>query len=377
MGKYFETSTNGVNTSSKIMSNITSGHVKTEPGSIKVPNDISTPNIFGQPTTYVAPSNGRSKIVETNPKFQEMATNNLSSFGKAPDTPDGLTRTPHNIDPGMEARKVPSNRGMTFIDEDGNEHTIEGRAVRMPQPSTRGSSGMTYIDEDGNEHTIEGRAVGMPKITPKGPDGFKRDEDGKFHSFYEYSDKDGNKYYYVQDGWNGHWEDADGNIIEDPSDLSGEESTNTDNQDNDAQSPSNEESNNEKERTPDSNDQNYSKNTASKTSTQINNTSVRKGTNSVIIKLDAGELNTRKTELKTATNELIKAWNDIKSNQIPAIEQSWIGTDSKAYTNKVTAQDPKLQAAFQALELLTNTFDKASNELQQTQSEVVKGINQS
>ena len=87
------------------------------------------------------------------------------------------------------------------------------------------------------------------------------------------------------------------------------------------------------------------------------------------------ELEARRNDLSSAANEIGKLWNDIKGKEMVKVSSVWNGADGQAYVNKINAFDPKLKASIEALQLLSNAYEKADNQLQQTQSEVTKDIN--
>lgn len=87
------------------------------------------------------------------------------------------------------------------------------------------------------------------------------------------------------------------------------------------------------------------------------------------------ELESRRNDLSSAANEIGKLWNDIKGKEMVKVSSVWDGADGQAYVNKINAFDPKLKASIEALQLLSNAYEKADNQLQQTQSEVTKDIN--
>ena len=74
-----------------------------------------------------------------------------------------------------------------------------------------------------------------------------------------------------------------------------------------------------------------------------------------------------KNGLNSVAKEIQSSWDSIKNTELVNIQNSWAGSDSKAYIEKINALDSKIKASINAINLLSKTFDSAANTLQETQ----------
>ena len=317
-------------------------------------------SLTGDATSQISTPIDTPQSTPLNPSIggSTQKTDGMQPFHKF-DKPSNLTRTPVDHDPGFT--KEIEKPSLKWTDESGVAHesitpdnTDPGFTKEIEKPSLK------WTDESGVAHesiTPDNTDPGFTKKEPNRPDFFQKDEQGNLADGYVYEDSDGNQYYYSD----GKWTDSDGNNV-DPATIGLPDEPST--------SPK-EASPSTTTPTPsgDGEDVMYQDNTGSqKTNNNAN------GTQGTFIKLDENELESKKDAFNAAAESLASAWQDIKNNQIPAIQSSWAEKDSKAYTDNVISFDPKLEAAVEALRLLSATFENASNELTQTQDEVIRDI---
>ena len=77
------------------------------------------------------------------------------------------------------------------------------------------------------------------------------------------------------------------------------------------------------------------------------------------------------TKLHNSSNEIERIWNSIKTEELEQIRASWIGNDSDAYIERLLSFDVEIKKAIEAQRLLANTFQKAKNQILQTQQDIV------
>ena len=81
--------------------------------------------------------------------------------------------------------------------------------------------------------------------------------------------------------------------------------------------------------------------------------------------------------LTRTINTLTSSWSDQTKRNISIIENSWIGPDCKAYTNKLNAMNTKVENAITALILLRSTYIKARELVKNNQKanfDLIEGI---
>lgn len=78
--------------------------------------------------------------------------------------------------------------------------------------------------------------------------------------------------------------------------------------------------------------------------------------------------------LKSATSGLKDSWNNGTKTNVAKLQNSWVGKDCEAYTSKLTNMDKQVQNTISALELLSSTYEKARDMVQENQRSVMSGI---
>lgn len=79
--------------------------------------------------------------------------------------------------------------------------------------------------------------------------------------------------------------------------------------------------------------------------------------------------------LKKSISSLKSSWDGETKRNVDILNNSWVGQDCVAYTERLTSMDGKVQNAISALELLCNTYEKASDMIRDNQNQVASSIN--
>ncbi len=72
------------------------------------------------------------------------------------------------------------------------------------------------------------------------------------------------------------------------------------------------------------------------------------------------------SKLREATEMIRTSWNEISQTELNKLSNVWVGTDATAYIESVRAYDAKVSASCDALNVLADTYTKASEELSDT-----------
>ena len=81
--------------------------------------------------------------------------------------------------------------------------------------------------------------------------------------------------------------------------------------------------------------------------------------------------------LKKAIADLKESWGVNTKKNIDLINNSWVGPDCIAYTDKLTSMDNKVQKTISSLELLCSTYENARDMVQDKQASIMSSINNS
>ena len=92
--------------------------------------------------------------------------------------------------------------------------------------------------------------------------------------------------------------------------------------------------------------------------------------NPAILSLKSNNIGPIISNLNTCIGSLESSINEIKSNEIQKINDSWAAKEASIYISKVQAANEKINKVLEGLRLLSQTYSKALNESQTTQSEV-------
>ena len=79
-------------------------------------------------------------------------------------------------------------------------------------------------------------------------------------------------------------------------------------------------------------------------------------------------------KLETSGAEIERIWNSVKTEEIPAIQNSWYGKDCDMYIQKILEMDADLQKALQAQKLLANAFRNAQMQINDVQSNIAQQV---
>ena len=79
--------------------------------------------------------------------------------------------------------------------------------------------------------------------------------------------------------------------------------------------------------------------------------------------------------LKKAIANLKDSWSNETKKNIAKLDNSWVGPDCAAYTEKLTKMDSRVQKTISALELLCTTYEKARDMVKDSQNSAVTSIN--
>lgn len=80
-----------------------------------------------------------------------------------------------------------------------------------------------------------------------------------------------------------------------------------------------------------------------------------------------------KTKLENTINNIQQIWQNLLAN-VTKIQESWIGPDATLYIEKVNNMKPKMDATIKVLQTTCRTYDKAINEIQETQNGIKNQI---
>lgn len=80
-----------------------------------------------------------------------------------------------------------------------------------------------------------------------------------------------------------------------------------------------------------------------------------------------------KAKLEQAAQDIVLKW-EIINGFVNTIEDSWAGKDAEAYINKLNKMKPKLESVSNALKLIARTYEKALEEIKNTQESVQKDL---
>ncbi len=72
------------------------------------------------------------------------------------------------------------------------------------------------------------------------------------------------------------------------------------------------------------------------------------------------------SKLREASEMIRTSWNEISQTELNKLSNVWVGTDATAYIESVRAYDAKVSASCDALNVLADTYTKASEELSDT-----------
>lgn len=97
-------------------------------------------------------------------------------------------------------------------------------------------------------------------------------------------------------------------------------------------------------------------------------------TSNTVIAVRTAEIEANIKKLNSIVEQLQSVWNDIKANQITAINNSWVGSVASTYTAKVEGMEPKVKAACSSLELIANTYSKAIKEISEKESDLTNKV---
>ena len=103
-------------------------------------------------------------------------------------------------------------------------------------------------------------------------------------------------------------------------------------------------------------------------------TSKSENGNSTIINYN-GDILQLKNAFLNSEQSILELWNNIKSEISTNIENSWIAEEAKKYTEKVIEYDTKVVSACDGLKYISETFDKAIKEIENTNSDLSSKIN--
>ena len=90
--------------------------------------------------------------------------------------------------------------------------------------------------------------------------------------------------------------------------------------------------------------------------------------------MSAAKVEANAKAYKAAAAKIRECWNDISKKQIPALTSSWAGKDAATYIEQVQTYEVKITAACEALDLLAETFNKASTELNKKVEELANQV---
>ena len=99
------------------------------------------------------------------------------------------------------------------------------------------------------------------------------------------------------------------------------------------------------------------------------------GGSQVDIDITYDQLEQNISMLKKSIANLKSSWDGETKRNVEILNNSWVGQDCVAYTDRLTSMDSKVQNAISALELLCNTYEKASDMIKENQSQVASSIN--
>ena len=92
------------------------------------------------------------------------------------------------------------------------------------------------------------------------------------------------------------------------------------------------------------------------------------------ISLSLEQISSIVTTINSASEEISTSWNSIKSEDLTKIRSSWAGSDCEAYIAKVEEMDSDMQKAIQALNLLSQTYQKVQQSISTTQEKISSAV---
>ena len=93
------------------------------------------------------------------------------------------------------------------------------------------------------------------------------------------------------------------------------------------------------------------------------------------INITYNQLEDNIVRLKKIISNLRNSWDEQTKSIINEINNSWVGADCAAYTDKLMGMDGKVQRTIESLELLCSTYESARDMVRERQSEVIYSIN--
>lgn len=92
------------------------------------------------------------------------------------------------------------------------------------------------------------------------------------------------------------------------------------------------------------------------------------------ISLPLEQISSIVTTINSASEKISTSWNSIKSEDLTKIRSSWAGSDCEAYIAKVEEMDSDMQKAIQALNLLSQTYQKVQQSISTTQEKISSAV---
>lgn len=92
------------------------------------------------------------------------------------------------------------------------------------------------------------------------------------------------------------------------------------------------------------------------------------------ISITVDEIDAIISKLNSASSEIEKLWDSIKSEELEQLKKLWIGKDCNAYIDKIIDVDVDVQNALKAQNLLADTFKKTKQQVQDTQDSLAEKI---
>lgn len=88
--------------------------------------------------------------------------------------------------------------------------------------------------------------------------------------------------------------------------------------------------------------------------------------------MSRSEIESLISKLNSARQEMESIWNDIKTNDIQKINESWAGADCAKYIEKINYLN--IEASFEAITLLVNAYTKTLSKVDEMQNNLVYKI---
>ena len=92
------------------------------------------------------------------------------------------------------------------------------------------------------------------------------------------------------------------------------------------------------------------------------------------INISVSEIKSNITVLKSAVNTIKSNWEGVTKTNVAKLNNSWAGDDCAAYIEKVNEMDKQVNTSVDALNLLINTYQKALDQLTESQSKIASSI---